>query len=419
MRIWLKMGIIFLCIPMAYADESKSVDSVTLKKVIVKVLENNPTLKANDYESRIAAEKIKQAGLTKPVKANLEVENFAGSNRFNRFDSVETTLSLVKILESGNKPALRGDVAQQEANLLQNEMDAKRLDLLSKAARRFIHVAVDQERLGIAGEKLALIKRTADIVDQRVKLGRSPVAEQRRVAIAFARAEIELEHAEHELLTSRLKLSTMWGETAVNNLSVKAALYELANIEPFDQLETLLQKNPDLIKFASKQRLAEARLNLSQSRRRPDVALSGGIRYFSGTDDGALLLSASIPLESRKRALPDIQASMLMAEQEPLLYEQRRLALYTSLFEFYQELLHARTAVDALREKIIPEAELALRDYEKGFKAGRYSLLELTEAQQTLLITRLEVVVAAEKFHRNRIEIERLTGTEIKTGARQ
>ena len=52
------------------------------------------------------------------------MENIAGSNRFNALDSAETTLSLVRILESGNKPALRGQIAYEKANFLQNELDA-------------------------------------------------------------------------------------------------------------------------------------------------------------------------------------------------------------------------------------------------------------------------------------------------------
>jgi cobalt-zinc-cadmium efflux system outer membrane protein len=418
MHFWLNIGLL-LCSSTLFAAELQSEQPLVLSQVIVKILEDNPALKAGDYESRAAAARIRQARQSTPYHVNLTVENLAGSGRYKGVDSAETTLSLVRILESGNKSTLRGQVADQTANLLQNELDAKRLDLLSEASRRFIHVAVDQQRLDIAKSKLRLIKRTAGIVGQRVKVGRSPVAERRRVDIAYARAEIELEHAEHELLTSRMKLTTMWGETNADKFTVQAPLFELAKINSFDHLQVLLEENPDLIRFATKRRLAEARLNIAKARKRPDIEISGGFRYLGGTDDGALVLSASIPLGSKSRALSGIQESELMAQREPLLYEQRRLALYTSLFEIYQELLHAQTAFDTLEKRIIPQAERVLNDYEKGYRAGRYSLLELTEARQTLLDARLEIVVAAEKYHRNRIEIERLTGTDMNAGVAQ
>ncbi len=416
MRFWLTIGLLLVWMPAAYAIEVQRAGPVTFAQIIIKILENNPVLKANDYEAQAAAARIRHARQSTPVKLNVEMENLVGSGRYNGFDSVETTMSLVKVLESGNKPVLRGRIAEQKASLLGSEQDVKRLDLLSRATRRFIHVAVDQERLEIATNKVDLIKRTMEIVAKRINAGRSPVAEKHRAAIELARAEIELEHAEHELVTSRLKLATMWGATTSDGLSVEAPLFELAKIDSFENLQTLLQQNPDLVRFATRQRLAEARLNLSKSRKRPDLELAGGIRYLSGTDDAAFVLSASIPLGSQSRAIPGIEEANLMALREPELYEQRRLALYGRLFEIYQELLHAQTAFDTLQQRIIPQAERLLRDYEKGYQAGRYSLLELTVAQQTLLDARLEVVIAAENYHRNRIEIERLTGAQMNTG---
>ena len=87
------------------------------------------------------------------------------------------------------------------------------------------------------------------------------------------------------------------------------------------------------------------------------------------------------------------------------------------LYEIYQELQHMVTAVEVFGLQIIPAAEQALEDYENGFAVGRYSLLELTEAQRVLLDARLEYLAAASDFHRSQIEIERLTGAALNTGA--
>jgi cobalt-zinc-cadmium efflux system outer membrane protein len=419
MRIWI---VLLLGIPgfsNSFAAEPPLQSTLTLDVALVAVLENNPTLLAGDYQAQAAAAEIRQAQQSTPVNVKLELENFAGSGKFSGDDLLEATLSLGKILELGNKAGLRGDIARNEAALLGNEQDAKRLDLLAEAARRFIHVVVDQERLKIARDKLALAKRTAAIVDERVRVGKSPDTERRRTRIGVARAETELEHAEHELATSRLKLATQWGKTEAGFSSARASLFALNPLGSFDELAQLLERNPDLTRYASEQRLAEARLHLAQSRRRMDIALSGGVRYFNFTDDSALVLSASIPFGTRSRAAPGIESSRLLSDRHPLLYKQRQLELHASLFEIYQELSHAYSASLTLREQILPEAELALRDYETGYRSGRYSLLELSDAQKTLLDARLESVMTAADFHKYRIEIERLTGQALSTGAPQ
>lgn len=103
--------------------------------------------------------------------------------------------------------------------------------------------------------------------------------------------------------------------------------------------------------------------------------------------------------------------------RNPYQHQQRRLELYSTLFEVHQEIKHKITTVASLRNTIIPLAEEALHDYEKGYTAGRYSLLELNVAQRTLLDSRLELVMAAADYHRYSIEIDRLTGAGLTTGA--
>lgn len=110
----------------------------------------------------------------------------------------------------------------------------------------------------------------------------------------------------------------------------------------------------------------------------------------------------------------------MMALRDPHLYQQRKLQLYATLYELHQQADQAIVNVTSLREMIIPQAEQALQDYEKAYTAGRYSLLELTEAQQLLVDLKLEAVIAASDYHRYVIEIDRLTGaglsTDIPTG---
>ena len=245
------------------------------------------------------------------------------------------------MLEPEDVVASQSNFARQHQSLLGNEQDGKRLDLLAQATTQFVHVVVDQHRLKIAEDHLKLVQHTFDIVLRRVKVGRSHVAEQRRLAIELARAEIELEHAEHELAISRLKLAANWGETQTQFGSAEADLFQLPPVKSFDQMETLLENNPDLIRFATEKRLAQARLRLAQSRRVPRLALSGGIRYFNDPNDAALVLSVSMPFGASSRAKPEIDEMQYRSKSQPLRYEQQRLALHISLYEIYQELLHA------------------------------------------------------------------------------
>jgi len=418
MRIAIIITLLCLNIPAINAQDKNSKEVLLLDQVILKVLEKNPQLSAQSFESQAAASRIRQAQQSRPYELKLGLDNFAGNNGLNE-DKMETRLSLVKILEPESTISSRGDLARLESTLLKNKQDAIRLDLLAKATQQFIHIAVDQHRLQIARSHLSLIKHTSTIVSQRLAAGKSHIAEQRRLGIELARAEVELEHAEHELLSSRLKLATYWGENNADFPDIQANLYNLSQVKALNKLEELLNNNPDLVRFASEKRIAEARLKLAESRRSGNWEVSGGIRHFNSNNNSALMLSLSIPLGTNSRAQAEIEEMDFLSQREPFRYRQQWLKLYSSLYDIYQELQHARTAYNILNKKIIPLSSQAASDYEQGYKTGRFSLLELNEAQGTLLNARLEKVMTAAKYHRLKIEIERLTGIDLSIGKQQ
>jgi len=314
---------------------------------------------------------------------------------------------------------LRGELSNNKAMLLRNEQDSKRLDLLADTTKQFIEVVTDQQRLINAEESISISRHVKQVVEKRVKTGKSPTTELRRAKIAFARSELALSHAKHKLESTRLKLVTLWGETKVSYTIADANLFNIEQIIPFESLVSLLEHNPDLIRFATEKRLAQARSLLTKSSANSDLIISGGIRHFNATDDTALVLSLNVPFGTSSRAQSNIEETEKMILREPYLYEQRRLKLYSTLFELHREITHASDAVTALRENIIPQAEQALQEYVNGYSAGRYSFPELTDAQQLLNDLKLEMIITASDYHRYHIEIDRLTGAGLSAGVVQ
>jgi cobalt-zinc-cadmium efflux system outer membrane protein len=403
------------CILLAGIFVSKGVaqESFTLDQVVIQVLENHPILKVADYRAQAMAARMRQAIQPPADKVTVSLENFGGTDEALAFRSVEATLSLARTLELGNKALRRGEVVQGELNILQTEKDIDRLNLLADAAQRFLHVAADQERLRLAEEALELVQFTEGTVQERILAGRTPEAQLRRVEIDLAHHELEVEHTRHELETSRVNLSTLWSELQPDFDRVEADIFSTENLPDFAVLTDLLDRNPELIRHIKSEDLARARIKLMQSRRNPDLDVSAGIRYLGGINDVAVMLWASIPLGSYGRAKPGIDEAESLSRIAPLNLEQQRLELYAMLYQIYQEMNHAREAVEKLNTQIIPAAEQMQSDYENGYQSGRYSLLELIQAQQLLRNSRSQLLEMAVSFHSHKIEIDRLTGAQL------
>lgn len=410
MRIWIGAFALFWA---ASVTAAATDTSLTLGEILALVLENNPQLQAADFDTRAAAARIRQQSLDTPWQVGLQMENFAGSGAGK---DLETGLTLGRVLELGNKSRLRGNVAEQQASLLRHEQDAERLDLLAEAAQRFLVIAQVQARRALAQEQLDTARKTRRAVQRRLHAGKATKVEISRAEIGVARAELVLEETDHLLLTSRTRLGVLWGEFSPAFEHVSSNLFVLPEIPDYAALERLIDNNPVLARLATQERLADARLQVTRAQRQPDIDLSAGIRRFSASDDTGLMFSVRVPLGSRGRALSYEDEARALAQREPLLAQNQKLALRATLFGLHQELLYERDRLQMLRTRIIPAATRAVEDSGRGYSTGRYSLLELTQAQDALLQARLEALDAVVSYQRTRIQIERLTGAAPHAG---
>jgi cobalt-zinc-cadmium efflux system outer membrane protein len=83
------------------------------------------------------------------------------------------------------------------------------------------------------------------------------------------------------------------------------------------------------------------------------------------------------------------------------------------LFALYQELRHAHSETEVLRNDVLPRMETAVEQSRYAYERGRYGYIEWVAAQRELLEQRRALLEAAANVHRFRIEIERLTAAAL------
>jgi cobalt-zinc-cadmium efflux system outer membrane protein len=187
----------------------------------------------------------------------------------------------------------------------------------------------------------------------------------------------------------------------------------LPALEPFRALAARVERNPDVSKFVSEQRLHQAEIELAQARSRPSWRLIGGLRRIESGDDFAVVGGITVPLRLGNRNQGSIavaRADLARAEAEAVAV---RVAIETELFVLYQRLRHDIQLPERLVAEVIPGFETALDDTRRAFELGRSSYLELRDVQTELLDANNELLEAYIDAHRLVIEIERLTGERI------
>jgi outer membrane protein, heavy metal efflux system len=400
----------------AHAEESVAPhESLTLAQAVDLATRHGPGIAALAAESAALSSRSEAGALPTNYAIAADFENFAGTGAASGTRQLEATLELSRTIELANKPALRRELGTAQLTQLAAVHHTRRAELAAEVARRFVHVLSDQALLNSARRSAELARAARDATQHRVSAGAMSSAALSRAEIALARAQIAAEHAAHELTSSRVRLSVLWGDTTGSFREASGDLFNLAAIESLEAYRQRLGNAPDLAKFAADAQVEDARVRLAEAQRSPDVTVSAGIRRLELLGDEALVASVSVPLGTRRRA--ELERTAARADRDRVDHERdtRRLELYASLFDLYQEIVHARTEASALHERVRPQAESMLATTSEGYRAGRFSLLELADAQMQLIEVEREAIRAAAQFHTLLVEIQRITGEPIHT----
>jgi len=387
--------------------------TLTLRRAVELVLERNATLRAFGAAREAERARGDAFSLAPRYRIVAELENFAGTGEAGGVDSLESTLSLSGVVELGGKRRVRRDVASVQLDVLDTELQVRRLDLAATVARRYVDLVRAEALVELRRDSAAIAARTLETVRARVAAARASRADIAKAEIALAWARLDEQAAERLERTNRVALASLWGGESPDFGTIRAELFRLPTYEPFASLVTRTDQNPDLALLASRVRLDEARARLADAQRRTDVVWTAGIRRLEAQDDQAFVVGIELPLGSAARAEPLRRESSAERNRRQLEAEARRMEVRATLYSAYEQLEQARTELATLREQSTPLAEDALRITEQGYERGRYSLLELSDAQTQLLAVRGQTIEAAADFHRTLIEIQQLTNQAV------
>ncbi len=385
---------------------------ISLHEALERALRHNKDLAA--FEHRIAEQqgRLDQAGRLPNPQLDLLVEDAAGSGDFEGFDNAQTTLSLSWVLE-GRVRRGRVGAATAGADLVAADARILRVEVAADTAEHFLASLASQARLERAEAAIALGERTVAAVTRRVRAGKAPTAELARAEAELATDRLTRDDVTHELSAAYHRLAAQWGETEPGFSRVEGDLLALPAIDSYAALTAGLQRNPQLARYATQERLAKANLRLAEARRWPALRPQLGVRRLEVTNDTALVagITVSIPVLDRNQgAVAESRASVARTRAEA---DAARVRLQTTLFELYEELEHYLHRTETLRTEVIPRLVEALEGTRRAYERGRYGYFELRSVQTDLLRARNDLVEASAGAHRLVIALERLVGERV------
>ena len=110
----------------------------------------------------------------------------------------------------------------------------------------FYAVLTAQERLSLAKSSLEIANLALDASAKRVKAGKSSPVEETKSRIAESGAKIELSRAASELVTSRKRLTALWGNALPLFESADGQVTQIPETDPLNTLDSMLENAPSI-----------------------------------------------------------------------------------------------------------------------------------------------------------------------------
>ena len=387
--------------------------TLTLSRALQRAAAANPKLAAVGLNIGIAAGKRIQAGAIPNPEVSFELDNAFGTGGYRGLRSAETTLQLSQLIELGGKRDARIAVGSAELESARWERAAVRLEILSDTAVAFFSVLSGQRKVQVYDAQIAALDRLTPLLQRRVDAGASSAGEIARARVAADLIRAERERTRTALAIARRELAILMGSNSVDFAFVVGDLERIGRPPAFPSVVRELDNNPQLVRWMAIRAQRDAELLSARLKSVPDLKVGVAWRHFRDTNDDAVRLGISIPIPVWDQNLGGITGAQAARAKVEAEQAASKAALILTLAKAYDAVSGAAREIEVLRTSAIPNAKTAVDAIESGYSQGRFTLLEVLDAQSTAAQAALRELEALASFHTSVATIEGLTGVRL------
>ena len=389
--------------PPAAAAATASAPPLTLAAALALALQRSPQLAAARAETQASLAAREQAGARPNPVLELQLEDQRRATR-------TSTVTLTQPLELGGKRHARQQAADQAALLAQAQWQAQRAELRADVGAAFHDALIARERVQLAQQALEWAGRASAAAQRRVAAGKVAPVEGSRARVAEASARMELLQAEGEQQAARARLQVLLGLDAPLAAPLAGSAWPLPAAPGAQLLAQQLADAPALVQARLEVQRAQAQVQLERARRTPDVALQLGVKRAAELQRNQWIVGLSVPLPLADANAGAIQEAVHRHTRAQELLRAAQLRLQEEAAGALQRGTVAAAEVQLLREQVLAQAQAALDISTRGFEAGKFSFLDVLDAQRTLQQAQAQYLRALGQAHRAASDLARLLG---------
>ncbi|MEA5113283.1 MAG: TolC family protein [Geobacteraceae bacterium] len=392
-----------------------------LSRLISSALTSNPELKASQARWEMFRNKVDQARALDDPMLMLKIQNglVRAPLNFRKDSMTQRVIGLSQQLPFWGKRALKGAVAEKEAESYKWTLEERKLELARMVKESYYQIYyVDRS--------LAIVDRNIRIFNDFITLAQTKYAVGQGLQQDVFKAQVE----RSKMLDMRITLEQQRKsqEASINALLSRPAgtpVNRIADVEiqPFsataEELAAIADDNRPLLKGSrALVEKADAGLKLAKKEYLPDFNLA--FEYMQrdpamgsdGADMYSLGLTFNLPVQRSRRqaAVAESNAEARMVAEE---LNSQRNTIKAGIADLLAQMERRRKLADLYRTGILPQARQSLESATIGYRVNKIDFLALLDSSVTLFNYEREYFDSVADYQMKKAQLEALVGKEL------
>lgn len=390
-------------VPMAPGD-----DRINLQSLIEELVARSPEIKA-------ARERWESAKAVVPQVQTLPDPRLQfGYQRMPMTEPLQGAMyGFSQEIPFPGKLSLKGDIAQRDAERLEQEYNATRLRLIAVLKETYFSLHFVHKSIEIVDKNKTLLMQFEKTAKARYSVGQAAQQDVFRAQVEISRVLDRLAVLDQQKESLHAAINRFLNRPPADPLGTPEEIQATILTSPLPELSRRTEAfSPALMASAKSVDRSEQTVALAQRQYYPDFDVTAlGLRNDRSNDNGyQVMLGIKIPLfyETKQRqgvreALAGLAGARddLTATKQDLLFQVK---------DGFVQAQRAERLITLLRDAIIPQATLGLQAAQAGYAVGKVDFLTLLNSLLTLQESQLELHSEMVSHERAVARLEAVTG---------
>jgi cobalt-zinc-cadmium efflux system outer membrane protein len=205
-------------------------------------------------------------------------------------------------------------------------------------------------------------------------------------------------------------LSSLWGNPAPRFTEVVGEVDRLPDLPKREEVQNRLAGSPLLERAQQEVERRKSLVTVEQSKTIPDIILSVGMKRREDVARDQLMVGVSVPMPLFNRNQGNLLEALKREDKARDELLATRLTLYGDALQLLERITARRDETELLKNSLLPGAKWAYEAATIGFENGKFSFLEVLDAQRTYFNAKSQYLNALLAFHTAVTDLESLLG---------